>query len=210
MKRTTMESAQTQALREFGFSEYASRAYLALLELGATDARSVSRVARIPPAKIYGTLNQLMEKGLARLVLETPKRYEPVPFEDYLAQEKATHLEEAQRLADIAPSLIPLFSVNPKQNNSDRGTFGVLRGRRQVLQKHRQLASQARQGLFLMPSRGALDRSSTILAILQETSLRGNKPKVLARRVPGKTEALRRISEAAALRVQASSQEYDG
>lgn len=173
------EAARMQALREFGVSPYASRAYLALLELGPSDARSVSRHARVPAPKVYATLNQLMEKGLARLILGTPRRYEPVPFADYLAQRRASHLEEAQRLAQVAPALAPLFPVAARQVPSDRGGFAVLRGRQPVLRRLRDLAAQTRSSLLLAPSDGALLRASSLHALLADASANGVRPQLL-------------------------------
>lgn len=207
---TKTELDQIQKLQEFGLSPYCSRAYLALLQLGPSDARSVSRAARIPAPKVYGTLNQLMEKGLARLVLERPKRYEPVAFGEYLEQERAARLEEARRLETVAPLLAPLFRLPPKHGSSDRGSFSLVRGRRNVLQKHRQLAGEVEDSLLLVLSDGAFARLGHARTLLETAHARGVKARVLAPFLPGQAAERASLAKLADVRVKPIVKSRDG
>lgn len=187
-----------ETLRQFGFGLYASRAYLALLELGPSDARAISREAKIPAPKVYGTLSQLMQRGLARLLAETPRRYEPIPFGDFLEQQRTTHLEEAQRLGRVAATLAPLFHLKVKATPSDRGGVSVLRGRQTILRLHRQLASRVKHQLILIPSRGSARRASTFAALLADVAASGVRASVLLPRngaTPAILEMIRPLAE---------------
>ena len=168
-----------ETLRAFGFGSYASRAYLALLEFGTADARAVSREARIPAPKVYGTLHQLMERGLVRLLVDTPRRYEPIPFEAYLEQERLKHLEEAQRLARLAATVAPLFPVTGKKGAADRGGVSVVRGRPPIARLQRQLASRLTTEMILVPSAGALRRTSALTALLADAAAAGVRASVM-------------------------------
>lgn len=70
----------------FGFSQYEARAYLALLKKSPVNGHELSRLAGVPPSKIYETLGRLRNKG-AILVYESESTlYAPVPHAELLAR----------------------------------------------------------------------------------------------------------------------------
>jgi sugar-specific transcriptional regulator TrmB len=69
----------TESLRRAGFTAYESEAYIALLKARELTAEDISRTTKIPITRVYGTLEQLMQKGFARIVQSRPKRYHAVP-----------------------------------------------------------------------------------------------------------------------------------
>lgn len=174
------DADRMQTLREFGFGPYASRAYLALLDVGPADARTVSREARIPAPKVYGTLEALMERGLVRLIVDKPRRYLAVAFAEYLHEQREGHLEEAQRLLHLGKSVASIFTKPPRRAASDRGGVVIHRGRRPILRVQRNLAGRVERELLLLPSAGALRRSSTFSAILADAASVGVRARVVA------------------------------
>ena len=72
-------------------TSYESEAYLALLSKRELTAEEISSITPIPVTRVYGTLEQLMQKGFARIVQSRPKRFHAISPEqakhDYL-----THL----------------------------------------------------------------------------------------------------------------------
>src|SRR5438552_18152006 len=122
-------------LREFGLSEYAARAYLALLDLGVAEARDVSTLSKVPQAKIYHVLEQLHEKGLAVILPEFPKKYAPVPFPEYLDRLHEEHARAADAISRDREVLAEMFRVMGDTEMGNRGFFTVIRGRRNVMSK---------------------------------------------------------------------------
>jgi HTH-type transcriptional regulator, sugar sensing transcriptional regulator len=68
-------------LRALGFTDYETRAYLALLQDSPATAYQVSKESGLPRANVYPALESLTKKGAAQPVTETPARYVPVPPE---------------------------------------------------------------------------------------------------------------------------------
>ncbi|HUK50121.1 MAG TPA: helix-turn-helix domain-containing protein [Terriglobales bacterium] len=66
-------------LRRAGFTAYESEAYLALLAKRELTAEEISRATSIPITRVYGTLEQLMQKGFARIAQGRPKKFHAVP-----------------------------------------------------------------------------------------------------------------------------------
>ena len=160
-------------LREFGLSEYAARAYLALLDLGLTEAREVSTLSKVPTSKIYHILEQLHEKGLVIILPEFPKKYAPVPFNEYLDKLQRDHEEAARAIDRDRDDLVKIFSVMGDVEIGDRGSFTVIRGRRNSLDKIAELIAGSSRDLFVLGSRGLAARCEYFADELRRASERG-------------------------------------
>ncbi len=82
-----------EPLRSAGLTAYESEAYLALLSRKELTAEEISKTTSIPITRVYGTLEQLMQKGFARIVQSRPKRFHAIAPEQ-AKREYLTHLRE--------------------------------------------------------------------------------------------------------------------
>lgn len=82
-----------------GLSEYESKVYLSLINLGTAGARKLSLNCDVPRTKVYGTLKKLIDYGLVVEIPETPKQFAPShPGESFntilnITKEKATDFD---------------------------------------------------------------------------------------------------------------------
>lgn len=60
-----------------GLSEYESKVYLSLVNLGAAGARKLSLNCDVPRTKVYGTLKKLIDYGLVLEIPGSPKMFAP-------------------------------------------------------------------------------------------------------------------------------------
>ena len=82
-----------EPLRRAGLTAYESEAYLALLSKRELTAEDVARQTSVPITRVYGTLEQLMQKGFARVIRSRPKRFHAVPPGE-AKREYLTHLRQ--------------------------------------------------------------------------------------------------------------------
>ena len=79
-----------EQLRRVGLTSYESEAYLALLQRREVTAEEISKMTSVPITRVYGTLEQLTQKGFARIVESRPKKFHAVSPEEarreYLTQ----------------------------------------------------------------------------------------------------------------------------
>ena len=139
-------------LRQFGLSEYAARSYLALLDLGTTEARDVSALSKVPGSKIYHILDQLHEKGLVVISPEFPRKYSPVPFGDFLQRIHDEHETLAATIRGERETLESMFAVVGGLAGGDRGSVTLLRGRRNVLERASEMLATAEHDCLLLVS----------------------------------------------------------
>ena len=72
----------TESLRRAGLTVYESEAYLALLSRRELTAEEIATETSIPITRVYGTLEELMQKGFARTVQSRPRRYQAISPEE--------------------------------------------------------------------------------------------------------------------------------
>lgn len=172
-------SERLAKLREFGLSEYAARTYLALLDLGTTEARDVAALSKVPASKIYHVLDQLHEKGLVVILPEFPRKYAPVPFGEFLEKLHEKHEQMARTLRDDRDTLLEMFAVVGDTTSGDRGTLTLLRGRRNVLERFDELLASARHDLLLLATPGLLVRLRAWAPAIQDAHRRGVSVRLL-------------------------------
>jgi sugar-specific transcriptional regulator TrmB len=97
------------SLRRAGLTTYESEAYLALLSRRELTAEDVARLTPIPITRVYGTLEQLMQKGFAKIVQSRPKRFLAVPpgeaKRDYLTQLRQSFEQNLLSIEEIMRTL---------------------------------------------------------------------------------------------------------
>jgi sugar-specific transcriptional regulator TrmB len=71
-----------ESLRRAGLTVYESEAYLALLSGRELTAEEIAKRTSIPITRVYGTLEELMQKGFARTVQSRPRRYQAISPEE--------------------------------------------------------------------------------------------------------------------------------
>jgi sugar-specific transcriptional regulator TrmB len=77
-----MSDSAREVLKKYGLSEYESKAYATLVQLGSASVREICRVAGIPQPRAYDTLEKLESKGLVETQEGRPVIYRAVPPKD--------------------------------------------------------------------------------------------------------------------------------
>lgn len=105
----------TLKLEQLGFSSYEAKAYYALIRKYPANGYEISKIGKIPSAKVYDTLNRLKIKGAIVESNTEPGRYYPVPSETLLArlnqefsamiQDLGIQLKQTEPLPDIELTL---------------------------------------------------------------------------------------------------------
>ena len=91
-----------EKLHKFGLNTYEARAYFALLEKNRLTATKVAAIARIPRARVYDTLENLLAKGLCAEIPGKHKSYiatNPGDFREALLL--STEQEVDRQLRDV-------------------------------------------------------------------------------------------------------------
>ncbi len=128
-------------LRNLGFGEYESKAYVALLRHGAMNGYELAKAAGVPRPNIYGVLQRLEERG-AVLRAETPAgtRYSALSPEELL---RGLGAQFRDALSDAAASLA---SVRPGGQGDHAWNIS---GYSQAIQNARALLTSARRQVLL-------------------------------------------------------------
>jgi sugar-specific transcriptional regulator TrmB len=182
------------ALKEAGLTEYETRAYLYLLQVGVTTASQISNETEVPYSKIYEVLNSLERKGWVEAQTNRPRRYYPKSPSEAL---DATRL----RLENVMKSwrntvieeLQPLYE---KREIREKPDVWILRGEFDALAKLKDLIENAKTELMFAVPPLAESLLSAILPLFDR--LVGTNIKIqimISKDLKLETEALSRIYE---------------
>lgn len=160
---------------EYGLTEYEARTYLALLHLGVASARDVANLSRVPRTKIYSVLDELHGKQLAEIIPERPKKYGVVPFDSYLRQFEREYKQKLTKLEEDKKFLMAAFASKDNGGPEKAGSFQVLKGRKNVLNRKYEMVGRAEREVLEMGTEFSAVRMGYYLPLLRERARAGAK-----------------------------------
>jgi sugar-specific transcriptional regulator TrmB len=165
-------------LGSFGLEGYLARAYLALLDLGAADARQVADRSGVPQGRVYDVLEKLHGRGLADVLPETPKRYRATPFAIFLERELQTHHERMAFLEKQRRELLSGMGA-PEAARAEPASYLVLRGRAALVHRTAELVQGAQREVMWLGSEGLGLRLSLAEGAMRHALGRGVRTSLL-------------------------------
>lgn len=161
-----------EALTALGLTEYAAKAYVALVALGEADAEAVAARSGVPRTKVYDALDELGSRGWAKDEGGRPRRWRPESPHDCVARERA-------RLDALMAATLPdLESQFEKRAVRVVGTVWVLEGAAAIEQKLAEMVAGASKHVLLsVPAGEGLDESH--LRILRAAARRDVRVQVM-------------------------------
>jgi sugar-specific transcriptional regulator TrmB len=71
-------------IQKLGFSQYESKAYIALLQSSPVTGYELSKRSGVPRSMIYEVINKLIDRGAVYTIPSDPFKYSPVPAREFL------------------------------------------------------------------------------------------------------------------------------
>lgn len=131
-------------LKKLGFNEYESKTYTTLVQSGTSTAYQVSKMSGVPRARIYDTLESLVEKGIVlKEEYEKSTVYSPLPVEIFLQKTQA-EWEDTYRTLDKGLRELEL----KKQNAEDNKVF-TIKNQSAILNYCKELIKKAEKRIVL-------------------------------------------------------------
>ena len=175
----SMNQDRLEKMMEYGLTEYEARTYLALLHLGVASARDVANLSRVPRTKIYSVLDDLHAKQLAEIIPERPKKYGVVPFDSYLRQFEREYKAKLTKLEEDKKFLMAAFQAKDNGGPDKAGSFQVLKGRKNVLNRKYEMVGRAAKEILEMGTEFSAVRMGYYMPLLKERARLGAKMRLL-------------------------------
>jgi len=144
-----------EVLKKYGISEYESKAYATLVQLGSASVGEICRVAGIPQPRAYDTLANLESKGLVETQEGRPKIYRAVPpkvaferLEKGLKAQTELAVEEFASRYGYERSLAELWT---------------LKGETNIINKIEEMISSAEERLLIAVPTQVLERVKSVI-----------------------------------------------
>jgi sugar-specific transcriptional regulator TrmB len=108
---------EINSLEDLGLTSSQVKVYLALLNVGCSNAKTASKFSGVVRQDIYRVLNELMDKGLVAKTLDVPSKFDPVSLEDGLVilydRKKTDLINMQERVTEL------LKNLKGKKKNTD-------------------------------------------------------------------------------------------
>lgn len=125
-------------LTEIGFTKTQAKLYLALIRIGKTNIKSLSKHVDTPRQEIYRALSELQEKGFVERILVNPLEYEATPLKETLERVLNIKAEEYNRTLDKTKQIQIQFS---KEDNieieKENYSIKIIEGKDTIVNKYR-------------------------------------------------------------------------
>ncbi|KGX86592.1 TrmB family transcriptional regulator [Pontibacillus litoralis] len=97
-------------LQQFGFTQYESKVYQALITVKAPlDASTIVKHSEVPRAKVYEVLQRMSEKGMIlESTVQNKRLYTALPLESVIEKLRAKFEENVERLRETKAQKTPL------------------------------------------------------------------------------------------------------
>jgi len=140
----------TSVLESLGFTEYEARCFVALTRLGQGTAREVAEVAGVPRPRVYDSVEQLQERGLADVQDAQPRRFRAADPHDAVETVRREYGRRLDRLDGLLPRL-----RSPRSREESAGMW-VVEGNEAVSDRLAALAADATEELLVVVAVPAL------------------------------------------------------
>ena len=151
-----------KAFNEFGLNTYEAKSYMSLLEKNNLTAVEVAKISGVPRARVYETLENLMEKGLCRAIPGKVKKYgavDPIVLKDKFnirfheaekeLEDKKKELSQTKEDAEnFIQKLVPLYKES-RANKDPLDYIEVVKDPLQVHHRICQLAADANEEILV-------------------------------------------------------------
>ncbi len=157
-KTTQIQQNNTwQRLCEYlGLSEYEAKVYVALIEAGCANARTLSALSGVPRTKVYSVLRKLIGINLVVEIPEEPRRFSPVSPETAFNTYLKSYQNMVENLVSVVSSLDETFKKTKKDEKLQKGELWIISGRQQILRKIREMLSKAKNSVDLVTNENGL------------------------------------------------------
>lgn len=146
----SMSDSAREVLKKYGLSEYESKAYATLVQLGSASVREICKVAGIPQPRAYDTLAKLESKGLVETQEGRPVIYRAVPPKDAFDRlEKGLKAQTALAVEEFASR------YGYERSSADMWT---IRGETNIINKIEEMINSGEEQLLLAIPTEVLER----------------------------------------------------
>lgn len=139
-----------------GLSEYESKVYLSLLNLGNAGARRLSLNCDVPRTKVYGTLKKLIDYGLVVEIPGSPKQFAPAHPEEAFSTILNITKRKVNDFDSILQTLIKTHEENKDEIGPQKKLVWYLNEEDNILGKSNEIIRQSKTTLLILTNEDGL------------------------------------------------------
>ena len=139
-----IENSLIDKLQNFGLNQYEAKAYVSLLDIGTSNAYSISKASGIPRSRIYDIIESLTNRGVVMFeeTSDNVKNYTALPANVFLERIRE---EWSSNYSDVEKELKLIEAKEKKEDNY----VSTVKGEKSILTFCRNLINDAKEQVVI-------------------------------------------------------------
>ena len=151
-----MEQDIIKQMMHLGLSSYEAKCYLACIKLGKANGYQISKLSAVPRARIYDTLDKLIEKELVTKIDEAEQiYYVALPYQAFIDRKR---MEYENTMNDLQTNLNNINTVTPEDI-----IIKTYQTKEDIIQKVKEIINNTKETLYVSLWPGTLSNIEDIL-----------------------------------------------
>ncbi|ATD30004.1 TrmB family transcriptional regulator [Macrococcoides bohemicum] len=151
-----MEQDIIKQMMHLGLSSYEAKCYLACIKLGKANGYQISKLSAVPRARIYDTLDKLIEKELVTKIDEAEQiYYVALPYQTFIDRKR---MEYENTMNDLQTNLNNINTVTPEDI-----IIKTYQTKEDIIQKVKEIINNTKETLYVSLWPGTLSNIEDIL-----------------------------------------------
>ncbi|RAI82216.1 hypothetical protein BFS35_000600 [Macrococcoides goetzii] len=151
-----MEQDIIKQMMHLGLSSYEAKCYLACIKLGKANGYQISKLSAVPRARIYDTLDKLIEKGIVTKIDEAEQiYYVALPYQTFIDRKR---MEYESTMNDLQTNLNNINTVTPEDI-----IIKTYQTKVDIIQKIKEMINNTKETLYVSLWPGTLSNIEDIL-----------------------------------------------
>jgi len=178
-----------------GLSEYESKVYLTLVDLGVTGARRLSMTCDVPRTKVYNTLKKLIDVGLVVEVPGKTKSFIAVAPDASLKSNLLLIRKRAEEFDSMVKTLAEAYRNKQLLVEPQKADVWIIQGREKILKRMMELLSDSKKDVEILTDENGVTLFFKVgNKILDKLKERGIKTTLLCPLDPNEQPLARELS----------------
>jgi HTH-type transcriptional regulator, sugar sensing transcriptional regulator len=144
------EKDSINLLIQVGFTETQAKLYLTLINIGKTDAKTLSKQANVPRQATYRALGELQERGLVEKIISLPQEYKAVPLQDGLAIMVKEKANAYQKMTSEVTDFLAKYEEQQQAPAEEKYLISIVEGKETIVKKSKQCTNDLKEEMCIL------------------------------------------------------------
>lgn len=145
------------ALNKLGLSEYESKVYITLVQLGVCGIKEIAAHSKVPRTKIYPVLKSLEKRGLVTIIPGKPRKAKALTPSNSLFEQIKELEENLNIMKNAVIELQKIYESLSKKDKFEEQKYWIIKGNDEIIKRINEIIISASEYVYFVLNNDGLD-----------------------------------------------------